>query len=300
MSKILDNLYLGSFKDSRNHHFLKRCGITHIVTVGVELKPLFPDEYKYLHIPAYDTPSYKLIVYFDQIADFMHKAMEEEKGTVFVHCYMGISRSTTSILAYLIKYHQIPPLKGRLFVRSKRGIIWPNDGFMNQLGRYAKKLGIIDERSGTKSLANSTMPSKFPSLIKKEEVKEPQSATISATPSMTISTLSGRGWKTGTAGETKSVNKDYYCKNCGIKVFNSQDIEHDMNKETNVCNTIYLKNMPWISFAKSTKAKIFCPNTKCNSILGVADQNGGKCPCGKSIEKMYAVYPLRIVASKAK
>ena len=95
MSKIFDNLFLGSYQDAKNQSFLKKNKITHIVTVGVELQTLFPQNYKYLYIPAYDNPGYKLNIYFDQIADFIHNAIENEKGNVFVHCYMGISRSTT-------------------------------------------------------------------------------------------------------------------------------------------------------------------------------------------------------------
>jgi len=196
-----------------------------------------------------------------------------------------------------IKYYKIPPLKGRLFIKTKRSIIWPNDGFMRQLLAYAKRLGVSEEKSAIKGLGNKTTSS-FPS-IKKEEVKEPEA--VSAPVSAKIG--NGNLWNSNVIGETKSVDKDYYCKNCGIKAFNTQGIEHDINRTAgSLCNIIYLKNLPWTSNSTNSSpgSKLFCSNTKCNSILGFIDQKGGKCGCGHPLEKVFGVYPLRIIASKAK
>jgi len=38
----------------------------------------------------------------------MRKAIKEEKGTVFVHCHAGVSRSSTLVLAYLMQEEDIP------------------------------------------------------------------------------------------------------------------------------------------------------------------------------------------------
>lgn len=294
MSKILDNLYLGSYSDAKNEKFLKKNGITHIVTVGVELQTLYPQSFKYLFIPAYDNPAYKLNVYFDQIADFINNAIENEKGSVFVHCYWGISRSTTSVIAYLVKYRRMPPKKARQFVKSKRSIIFPNDGFINQLDTYAKVCGVYEEKlNASKMIKSSTVTRLYP--FSKEEEEGKNASEIKAM------SMTGRGIRTTSVGfELKSADKDFHCKNCAMRIFSTPDLEHDINKNTDTCNLFYLKYLPWMGFIKNPNGKMFCPNTKCNSILGYYSRKPGKCPCGKRIDTMYAIYPVRVVSSKAK
>ena len=303
MSKILDNLFLGSYQDAKNEKFLKKNGITHIVTVGVELQALFPKLFKYLYVPAYDSPGYKLSVYFDQIADFIHNAIENEKGKVFVHCYMGISRSTTSILAYLIKHLKWPLLKARNFVQSKRPIVYPNDGFIRQLTSFAKRHGILDDTGSVRSSKMSVTLPRFFGATKPEE--ESKLSDLQSAMHVT-------GMKTNSFAEAKTTinsflnmatgaNQDYHCKNCGIKLYNNLDIVHEGEKKTgSKCTSTYLKYMSWMGYSRTNSAKLFCPNVKCGSILGYTNKNGGKCSCGKPIENMCVVYPLRVVSSKGK
>ena len=49
---------------------------------------------------------------------------------------MGISRSTTVVLAYLIATTKMTPREALAVVRSKRTIVRPNRGFMSQLEAY--------------------------------------------------------------------------------------------------------------------------------------------------------------------
>ena len=43
MSQILDNIFLGSVEDENDGEQLKKKKITHILVVGKELKPSFPN-----------------------------------------------------------------------------------------------------------------------------------------------------------------------------------------------------------------------------------------------------------------
>ncbi len=52
---------------------------------------------------------------------------------------MGISRSTTVVLAYLIATTKMTPHEALATVRSKRTIVRPNRGFMSQLQEYYSK-----------------------------------------------------------------------------------------------------------------------------------------------------------------
>jgi len=52
---------------------------------------------------------------------------------------MGISRSTTVVMAYLIATTKMTPHEALAAVRSERTIVRPNRGFMSQLQEYYSK-----------------------------------------------------------------------------------------------------------------------------------------------------------------
>ena len=108
---------------------------------------------------------------------------------------------------------------------------------------------------------------------------------------------------------TKSVSElnardyEYSCKVCGFKLFKGNQIIHNVAKSyagLSLCNAIYVKYLPWMGNLKTNMGKIFCPNSKCNSILGFCNQSGGKCSCGIRLDKMYLIYPLRVTTAKSK
>ncbi|CAK84805.1 unnamed protein product (macronuclear) [Paramecium tetraurelia] len=66
-----------------------------------------------------------MIRQFDEVADFIHNHLKN--GNVLVHCYAGISRSASLLIAYLIKYHNYTTLTTINFIKA-RPIIEPNDG----------------------------------------------------------------------------------------------------------------------------------------------------------------------------
>lgn len=57
-----------------------------------------------------------------------------------MHCVAGVSRSATICIAYLMRYHRISLLQAYLFVKSKRPVIRPNNGFFRQLIDFERRL----------------------------------------------------------------------------------------------------------------------------------------------------------------
>ena len=53
-----------------------------------------------------------------------------------MHCYAGVSRSVTVVVAYIMKYWKWGMKNALAFVQAKRIVAKPNDGFMEQLARY--------------------------------------------------------------------------------------------------------------------------------------------------------------------
>ena len=131
----MDNLYLGSVGAAYNLQVLKNLQISHILTICECLPPKFPGEFDYKVIPVADVPSTRLSNYFQEATDYIKKTIEEGKN-VLVHCFAGVSRSASIVIAYLMRFHGMDFNKAFKFVKARRPWINPNYGFQGQLKRY--------------------------------------------------------------------------------------------------------------------------------------------------------------------
>lgn len=138
MSRINDYLYIGDYKDAGDYHMLKNRGITHILCAAGELRPNFPDHFEYKYIRGSDDPYFDLSRHFDEAADFIHGAVRGG-GQVLIHCYAGVSRSTSCTIAYLIKHEGYTFEEALELCRSGRSIVEPNSGFVQQLRSFCRK-----------------------------------------------------------------------------------------------------------------------------------------------------------------
>lgn len=88
-----------------------------------------PDPMKYCIIPICDYKDEPIETYFDECFRFI----DDIKGAVLVHCAAGVSRSATLVIAYLMTRKKMSFLEAHFFVKERRPIIRPNDGFMQKL-----------------------------------------------------------------------------------------------------------------------------------------------------------------------
>lgn len=83
-------------------------------------------------IPALDEPSFDLLCSFNDTCDLIKNNLAESKG-VLVHSGMGMSRSATVVVAYIMKVRMQGTFEAVGFVKKKHGAAQPNRGFINQL-----------------------------------------------------------------------------------------------------------------------------------------------------------------------
>jgi hypothetical protein len=100
---VYPNIYIGNYSTSTNLELLQNLGITNIISVIPTFNPPFPDNFKYLHISAYDDESQDMSSFFQTGIDTI-KEILTNKGKILIHCMVGRSRSVTIFLAFLISF----------------------------------------------------------------------------------------------------------------------------------------------------------------------------------------------------
>jgi len=105
-SLVLDSfLFLGGHWTYTNTDLLTYLGITHVLNLARELP--VPRNFnkntklKIRHIKAIDSETYYLRNDFDEAFSFIDKA-RESGGRILVNCVMGVSRSATIVIGYLM------------------------------------------------------------------------------------------------------------------------------------------------------------------------------------------------------
>ena len=136
----IGGLYLGNIEGARNVKELKKRGITAVLTVaaGIKLKYEKQDIANHMIIEADDVAWYDLAKEFERAIEFIEKHIET--GNVYVHCFAGVSRSSTIVIAYLMKARRKSLTEIAKYVKSKRSVVSPNTGFYRQLMDFEKKL----------------------------------------------------------------------------------------------------------------------------------------------------------------
>ncbi len=128
-----ERVWLGDIATASNIPKLKEMGITHVVSAILGLGEL-SNEFIYHRIPVRDVEWEELSAYFHQTADFIQNALKESPNNkVYVHCVCGVSRSATLVASWLIKYCGYKADEAVEYLKSKREVVDPNSGFLEQL-----------------------------------------------------------------------------------------------------------------------------------------------------------------------
>ncbi|OQS06310.1 dual specificity protein phosphatase [Thraustotheca clavata] len=135
MTILTNYLALGNDETAGNYVELYDTGITHICTVASQCDLHFLGKFIYLHIKIKDNPTLDITLHFDVVFEFINR-VKDLQGRVFVHCVSGVSRSVTCVIAYLMKYESLTLNQAYNFIKQRRPLICPNQGFRYQLALY--------------------------------------------------------------------------------------------------------------------------------------------------------------------
>ena len=174
---VEDKLFLGDLSHAKNAKVMNDLGITHVVNCtpmanyfemdeehGKEITHV--DKLNYYQVSLDDNENANIKAHFDNAIKFIETALnddgkkdkatgqeakekekekekekkQEKVNRVLIHCAAGISRSATITIAYLMKSRNMKYDDAFNFVRSRRDVIYPNQGFVNALKQFEKEL----------------------------------------------------------------------------------------------------------------------------------------------------------------
>lgn len=155
MSEIVPGLWLGNLECAQHYEWLANEGITHVLSLTSE-RVTIPVWTGIVHkqFRVRDNRRQNLLAQLIDGMQFLEEAftgvlptrargdkatpdvvppVQDRPVRVYVHCRMGISRSGSVVVGYLMKYHSRPYKDALAFVRTKRVIVCPNKAFVSQL-----------------------------------------------------------------------------------------------------------------------------------------------------------------------
>jgi len=148
MTEILPNLFIGDGGAAKNTFYLKKIRMTHVLNAAEGSGPGYvdtdPDFYrvfgiKYKGLKLQDAVHTNIAMYFNSAANYIDEALTQDNGKILVNCMMGMSRSSTCVLAYMMLKRNMSALQALKEVRKHREVK-PNDGFLRQLADLDNKL----------------------------------------------------------------------------------------------------------------------------------------------------------------
>lgn len=115
----------------------------------------YPNQFVYKKIWVSDEATTELLIHWQKTFKFIKKAkyafflilvycnfynfvliFRDNGSVVLVHCKKGISRSSSTVIAYIMKEYGWPLNAALSHVKKRRNCITPNEGFMEQLQTF--------------------------------------------------------------------------------------------------------------------------------------------------------------------
>lgn len=132
-SRIIDHVYVGNDAVAKNLEVLRENRITHVLnSAGFVCPEYFKDDFGYKTLWLRDNPTEDITSILYNVFDYLED-VREQGGRVLVHCYHGVSRSTSLVIAYIMWREKKSFEDAFQYVKAARGVTNPNMGFAFQL-----------------------------------------------------------------------------------------------------------------------------------------------------------------------
>jgi len=130
---IVDNIYLGSAYNACNKELLDSYNIKYIINITNEINNHFPDDFIYYNFKILDNNKDRIIDFLEESYLKIKEYLQNNNGSILIHCFMGASRSATIVAYYLIREHNYTPETAIIFLKDKRITINLTNSLFNDL-----------------------------------------------------------------------------------------------------------------------------------------------------------------------
>lgn len=300
MVEVLPRIFLGGFMESAGE-FVHTNEIKTIVTVmDFALQPN-EQNVVYKYFKMYDMPQENIRQYFEEMVDVISESIQ--KGNVLVHCQVGMSRSVTAIISYMVGALGIGVDESLKIIREKRPWACPNNGFMDQLKSF--EIDVKCDKFDSSKYA-TTADFHF-DLIKRRKLQDENSHRM-AEQELQKRIQLRKGQSSDIPGKPNVCT--FKCKKCRKVLFSSLDLElHqkcmsvavnygpkgiDANRKE--CTSYFLdsdSDLSWLPKAEGVVGgKINCD--KCSAKIGHFSWTATQCSCGVWITPAFQVHKSKV------
>ncbi|XP_952348.1 dual-specificity phosphatase, putative [Theileria annulata] len=203
---------------------------------------------------ADDQPEERFYKAFKFSYELFEYILSLEKGLVYVHCQLGLCRSTSLICSYLMRKWKRPFLEVKRYMKSVHPKTAISHYFEYQMILYYKNGFKIEDENVFFNYYLKTLDSYLRNRhnLNLETEKDPQFV--------------------------------YSCKTCRTTLFSDNNIiKHEENgkqHKASECNSIFIEPMMWMKDLELQSGKMLCSNDNCNAKLGSFSWHGRNCSCG--------------------
>lgn len=131
------DIYLGPEGAANCWEALEAAKIGGIVNCTPRVPNRFQGRIQYCTVAVNDECGADILAFLDGASEFL--ALVENGINILVHCQMGISRSSTVVIAYLIRFWKMTRDEAYLHVKARRPKASPNPGFWDQLKEFEER-----------------------------------------------------------------------------------------------------------------------------------------------------------------
>jgi len=132
------DIYIGNFEGACSYELCQRNNIAVIMNMSTKTIRKHPN-IRYYAFPIGDLPSEDILSLFKMTSNIIEGHLQAGQN-ILVNCNMGVSRSTTIVLAYIMKKTKMELAPALALCRSFRVCCNPNPGFIKQLERHQQRI----------------------------------------------------------------------------------------------------------------------------------------------------------------
>lgn len=159
ISQVRPGLYIGSQKaEESSLSMLRDYGISSVLQLGTgpTMKPTHPSLlYKCMSVRDEDNVDLVRLLIKEKALDFIDQALHT--GAILIHCQVGMSRSATAVLAYLMTREKVSFDAALQSLLKCRSIVRPKMGFCNQLKSLENCQGNVAKYRGPAKYFKSSL-----------------------------------------------------------------------------------------------------------------------------------------------